>query len=234
VLRYRADDDEIKGKTSYELVTPEAPPAPQIGRQRAVLEAPAVQAVVPLDHPAPPSSSVDLDDADKPGFFVRLWHSMFAAGAEEPPAKPAQRQKPRRPRSTPSSQPQENASRGQRQQSQNQGQNKTQETTTTSGNRRRSRGGGRRRRKSQDSQAAPRGDARNHSSREPNESARNAVSGASKTDVVSGNEIDKTGAAIEHQSRTRRDAGNFSIDSQSSGSNAASPHPDSKSEANSN
>jgi ribonuclease E len=234
VLRYRADDDEIKGKTSYELVTPEAPPAPQIGRQRAVLEAPAVQAVVPLDHPAPPSSSVDLDDADKPGFFVRLWHSMFAAGAEEPPAKPAQRQKPRRPRSTPSSQPQENASRGQRQQSQNQGQNKTQETTTTSGNRRRSRGGGRRRRKSQDSQAAPRGDARNHSSREPNESARNAVSGASKTDVVSGNEIDKTGAAIEHQSRTRRNAENFSIDSQSSGSNAASPHSDSKSEANSN
>ncbi len=170
VSRYRADDEELKDKSSYELVTPEAPPAPLVGRQRTAFETPAVQAIVPA-HPAPPPAPEPTPASVKDGFFVRLWRNMFAVGTEAPPEKAADKGERRRSARPHNGRPQgaRGRARNARESSKDspkskaaasnenesrkplQAESKTQETKPSSGSRRRGRGGARRRRKPQDS-----------------------------------------------------------------------------------
>src|SRR5680860_754686 len=192
VSRYRADDEEFKGKSSYELVTPEAPPAPLLGRQRAAFETPAVGSIVPA-YPAPAPAPEYLPESIKDGFFVRLWRNMFAVGTETPapPAKTAAKAEPRRSPRSQNGRSQTGSSRGRGTNSREtsrepakskaatndsntseteqskppQSESKTQETKPSSGSRRRSRGGARRRRKPQDgASSAQHADKSNQSS----------------------------------------------------------------------
>jgi ribonuclease E len=156
VLRCRADDEEIKNKASYELVIPEAPPAPLVGRQRAV-EAPAVQPILPSS-PAPRRASEAANDAKKPGIFARLWKSISSTRIEAPPSKPSS------PPGSKAREAQDEISRARPQASEikqkvvdgdAQRQTTAQKSQATpTGNRRRSSRGGRRRRKPQDSEAS--------------------------------------------------------------------------------
>jgi ribonuclease E len=164
VQRYRTDDEEIKDKSSYELVTPEAPPVPIVGRQRATLEAPAVQSIVPTQ-PAPPPTTDPQPEPEKAGFLKSLWNRVFAAANE---ALVENREAPEQPRRAGRTQPRtgeassRNRSRAKdlarskqikrdAEPQQPQVSDKPQEST--SGSRRRGgRSGGRRRRRPQDSQ----------------------------------------------------------------------------------
>jgi ribonuclease E len=156
VLRCRADDEEIKNKASYELVIPEAPPAPLVGRQRAV-EAPAVQPILPSS-PAPRRASEAANDAKKPGILVRLWKSISSIRIEASPSEPS---------SAPGSKAREaqdeisrtrpHASEIKQQVADGDAQRQTaaqKSQATSTGNRRRTSRGGRKRRKAQDSQAS--------------------------------------------------------------------------------
>ncbi len=168
VQRYRAGDDELKDKNSYELVTPEAPPAPIVGRQRAGFETPAVQAVVPT-HPAPPPTPEEHTQGRRPNFLRSLWNRMFSADDDastveieesEPPQRPARSSRPNRSRAgavgglcrSSKEGARNKSSEGEAESPKHTAQNKPQDGTT--GSRRRGRGGSRRRRKPQDNQQA--------------------------------------------------------------------------------
>jgi ribonuclease E len=214
VLRYRADDYEIKDKSSYELVTPEAPPVPIIGRQRGTFETPAVQAIAPV-HPAPLSAPEEAGEETKPGFFERLWNSIFGIGAERAQEKSVDGNKGHRARRPRTSRPQDAGSQvrthtpknqptskqtledgdAQRQQAQN----KPQET----GNRRRGRSGGRRRRKSQDNQLAnPRSDEAPDGARHRRKPSTASSAAATEADSESGKTDEQANSNAESQSRT--------------------------------
>jgi ribonuclease E len=201
VSRYRAEDDEIKGKSSYELVTPEPPPAPLIGRQRTTFEAPAVQAIVPA-HPAPTPPPEESAGVARPGFFVRLWKNMFGSVSEPTAAKaeqPADPQSPYRPRRPRASRPQGGAARARTQNpkgtsstARHTGEGEAQRqpaptkgSETTNTNRRRARaGGGRsRRRKSQEATAATRRLDAPDASRQANEARTAGSAGTGKTEA---------------------------------------------------
>jgi len=208
VSRYRADDEEFKGKSSYELVTPEAPPAPLLGRQRAAFETPAVGAIVPA-YPAPAPGPVPehLPESVKDGFFVRLWRNMFAVGPETPtpPTKTAVKAEPRRSPRAQNGRSQTASSRGRGKSSREtssrepakskpatsdsnanetqqhkppETESKTQEAKPSSGSRRRSRGGARRRRKPQDGASSA------QPSDKPDQQSDASGAGAGPADVV--------------------------------------------------
>ncbi len=217
VLRYRADDDEIKDKSSYELVTPEAPPAPAVGRQRTTIETPAVQAIVSA-HPVPPPAPEDASETVHSGFLVRLWNSIFASSTEHSPKKSTQEDRIRRPRA-PRTERQDGAPRarpassktvqsskpaaGEVDAQRQPVQGKAQEVS--SGNRRRGRGSSRRRRKSQEAQATARGEASDSGGRGSNPDARSTSSARSGSDSGKSGTRDNSGSRSQSR-RERRQA----------------------------
>lgn len=219
VLRYRADDDEIKGKASYELVTPEAPPAPLVGRQRTAFDMPAVQSIVPA-YPAPPQASESQPETTKPGLFSRFWRSMFVLSTEKPREKSTEEDRPDSSCGTSVNRAQEGVTRRHTRAPkgkpvavaenniQPQSTQKAQETPSS--NRRRGRGG-RRRRKSQDQQTA--GSTSEGTSHKTNSSV--ARSAGRKSNGDSANELTQSHAqsGVHSQAERHRTMGDPSAQS---------------------
>ncbi|HDP90250.1 MAG TPA: ribonuclease E, partial [Thioalkalivibrio sp.] len=104
VVRLRSDEapGELKGKSSYELVTREEPELPQSTAPQPGPEAAAVKTVTP-SMPAPPAAPIEPEAKSEaaaavtpqsPGLLVRLWNLLFAPAAapqETPEKKPRRR-----------------------------------------------------------------------------------------------------------------------------------------------
>lgn len=101
VKRFRKDEAMKDETLSYEMATPviESKEQPAAPGQKAVVEKPAVQSVVPST-PVPKPSASTATPAKRPdqeiegGFIKRLWSSLFGANNIEP-AKPEQPDRPR-------------------------------------------------------------------------------------------------------------------------------------------
>jgi ribonuclease E len=93
IQRLRTSDvaQTATGQSSYELaVEREETPHTMAETQAAVLEEPAVKTIVP-SQPAPPPKPAEK--ASQPGFFTRLFASLFGTGASETNEKEANRQR---------------------------------------------------------------------------------------------------------------------------------------------
>lgn len=126
VLRYRTDDKEVSGSTSYDLIETPETEATEEAKPAPAPEAPAVSNVTPAS-PAPPPTPKPEVVVVKPGLFVRLWRSLFGSGEAEP-EKPKRNDRsqqrnrqPQRSRSGGRGQQQDGRGRGGRQQQRNRG-----------------------------------------------------------------------------------------------------------------
>jgi ribonuclease E len=90
VQRLRADENELEGKASYEMVTSPEALLPMTDIQKEVFERPAVNTITP-QKPVPPPTSPQREEAESgSGFFARIWSNIFtgeSAPAEQPPAE---------------------------------------------------------------------------------------------------------------------------------------------------
>ncbi|MEN8132430.1 MAG: Rne/Rng family ribonuclease, partial [Pseudomonadota bacterium] len=83
VQRLRADEQELKNKASYELVTSKEPPPPQSDAPKAVFEKPVVQTIAPPTPAPPPTPQLERSEQGT-GFFTRLWSNVFASASQRP------------------------------------------------------------------------------------------------------------------------------------------------------
>ncbi|MGD8498776.1 MAG: ribonuclease E, partial [Chromatiales bacterium] len=95
VVRLRADEvsGELRGRSSYELVSRKEPEVPTQAAEKRAPEQAVVQTVAP-SVPAPPRP-VEEPKQPRVGLLRRLWLALFGSGAEEQPtetsAKPGRR-----------------------------------------------------------------------------------------------------------------------------------------------
>lgn len=153
VRRLRSDDNTLKNKSSYDLITREEPQLSVSETPKTEFETPAVTTVAPAT-PAPPPNPERTHEAEGPGILTRIWQGIFTTKTPEeiePAEQPSRKPPPRRARGGRSQQPRRARpakSTGKQSKSESAPKTQTSPSPPEQGERR-GRSGGRRRRKPQ-------------------------------------------------------------------------------------